>query len=188
MFNRTHRQYLAYPNMAPPLFSQIPVQILNKVKGNDHSLGDSKKRRVTFHENSTDDDTDQDIDVDASDTIESSLNSDNQPESHRHKPPPSLSQNVSDAIIQVDLGPKCTERGTQTDESMLTRPLINDEYDKHRHLTQTHYPDIFKPMYSIPKRKNGSLPPLKLGLIMPKGKKRKVFYPHEEDRNGSYGP
>lgn len=77
---------------------------------------------------------------------------------------------TSDAIVQVD-GPVLVSKSSQTDD---------DLYEQYKNQLQANAIVGYKPMHSFPKQK-GSQPPLRLGLTVPKGKKRKVFYPDEQD-------
>lgn len=84
-----------------------------------------------------------------------------------------------DAIIQTDIietKPLMLSRSTQTIESWLRMDAAYEEYrDK---LKSDSLASNFNPMYSL----NNSKPnaPLKIGLSL-KGRKRKVFYPDEEE-------
>lgn len=81
----------------------------------------------------------------------------------------------SDAILQTDIKVKMVSQETQTDESMLTRPLNDNE--QQRVNSQAYFA-----LYRIPKPRAGGVgggPPLKIGLTL-RGKKRKVFYPRRD--------
>lgn len=84
-----------------------------------------------------------------------------------------------DAIIQTDAKPALVDRGTQTTEPY---PTISQFYDRDQLKSQVESLSLcgYKPMYSTSKRK-GKEPPLKIGLTLPKGKKRKVYYPDYDD-------
>lgn len=86
----------------------------------------------------------------------------------------------SDAIIQTDvIKPSVVSVKTQTIESFMRNPF--GSYNEHINQVKADSLGCYKPMYSIPKAANGQQPPLKIGLVLPRGKKRKVFYPDEQE-------
>lgn len=179
----------------PPLFSQIPVQVLNKVK--HASISDKQvvsKKKVKFYEDqevrskkSREDreneylfvEIERDSNIKTDDeksclsfqdiTVEDV--SDEPTSSYVDKPIiPQIEQ--LDAIIQTE-PIKYFERASQTDESFITRPLSSTDNDMHRLNMQT-----YAPIMPIPRRIPGREPPLRIGLTL-RGKKRNVFYPGE---------
>lgn len=85
------------------------------------------------------------------------------------------SEGKSDAIVQTDPAPCLVSKETQTTDSFVTDSVYH-EFKTH---LQSQSLSSSKPMYSL--SKNKSEPPLKIGLSLPKGRKRKVFYPDDSD-------
>ena len=171
--------------MANHLFSQIPAQVLNKVniyKFRDSDDDGPKKKQVKFSidKNSTrpklindDSSTDVESDVNIEDSSDEPTSSPQQ--AIREQEPP---KQYSDAKVQTEIKYKSVM--TQTDESLTTRPLSDD--DVHRGNMQT-----FSTIRPLPRnRPNSRLPPLRIGLSS-RGKKRKVFYPNEENDSQADG-
>jgi hypothetical protein len=160
--------------MANHLFSQIPPQVLNKV--NICKLSDGSKvtprKKVKFEiTHSRHDDSSTDLENDIVD-----IEDDSNESTSSLVPPPQKSESrkqYSDAVIQTS----AVERrsiATQTDESLITRPLNMSENDMHRQNMQS-----FAPITPIYKNRSGREPPLRIGLTL-RGKKRKVFYPDDD--------
>lgn len=169
--------------MSKQLFSQIPAQILSKANIITYDNYEPRKR-VRFsdvtpraQEIEISDQISDEVDIeDLTEELTNEQSSSSTEQELLSASPPAKKQ-YSDAIVQADFKPKTCDRITQTELSLL---MTDDElYRIHKQAQQF---EIFKPMYSIPKH-NGRLPPLKLGLTLPKGRKRKVYYPDEE--NGS---
>lgn len=86
---------------------------------------------------------------------------------------------TSDAMIQTDSMHKSKTRNVEVQTDISFMPNEMDYHQFKAYLEQqslSHY----KPMYNIPQA-HGNRPPLKIGLTLPKGKKRKVFYPDLEN-------
>lgn len=166
------------------LFSQIPAQVMNKMNiykfPDDEDGPPIKKKKVKFqipgevkfepavaHEDSSTD-VESPINID-DDSNEPTFGSDTRSKKGSTKP----AKEYSDAIIQTETKKTRTVQ-TQTDESMTTRPLDDD--DVHRFNMQT-----FAPIRPLPRNRSGYEPPLKIGMTIPRGRKRKVFYPGEDD-------
>lgn len=179
------------------LFSQIPLQVLNKVHGGITDKGlkkkETPKRRVKFYDeddeikpqvceesDSTDvseifivDDNTNEAISSPQKTISRSIEpatSPNEPTSSRIETP--VVKESLNAIVQTDA--KSTRNiGTQTEEEWLLIMRSMNDPDIHRNNMQS-----YAPIMPIPKRKAGSEPPLRIGLTL-RGKKRRVFYPDE---------
>ena len=147
------------------LFSQIPANVLHRA-----NVGRpvDRRKKIRFYEeiNTTDDETDIDTEGCINEPPTSSDSS-----SGIKKQALLAEKDFSDAIIQVDIKARTVDQQTQTEESLITRPLSDN--DQQRLNSNTYYAT-----YSIPRArtKTGREPPLKIGLTL-RGKKRKVYYP-----------
>lgn len=190
--------------MALPLFSQIPTQVLTRIGKENFK---KEQNLAKFYEDEIIEESDSEIDVEKNKDVvlieppePADKNQDkgtkkvnksdekNQPNKKRVKysdecPTSSSNQFViektfSDASVQTDdLMLLRREAIVQTNETLLNRPI--SDYERHREQNGSHFADAYKPMYSIPKRQGKDVPPLKIGLTL-RGRKRKVFYPGEE--------
>lgn len=170
--------------MASHLFSQIPAQVLNKVNiykfSDENDVAPKKKvkfaekehiKHASIHEESSTD-VDDEINVD-----------DDEPTSSVKATPEKevvIKKQYSDAKVGTDK-PSCRSIETQTDESLITRPLSMTEDDMHRMNMHS-----FSPITPIPRSRAGRQPPLRIGLTL-RGKKRKVFYPNEDEDEDNDG-
>ena len=191
------------------LFSQIPSAVLNKINADEYTRKKRKTVKFyddifeteseLIQENATSEQvTSSKGETDPSESPEKSVifKTDTitscKPQKSALKiteeiksPSSSPLKETSDAILQADLSLKLIGVGTQTDESFFKTiaPLGLCSYCRQCRAQQanslSHEANVFKPMYSIPKRA-GEAPPLKIGLSLPKGKKRKVYYPDED--------
>lgn len=169
--------------MMAHLFSQIPQSVLNKAgcgpaKSRQFQSDEQpRKKRVKFYADneirlapvvekviSSGEDDDDTLSL-PEETIP------NEPTSS-HTEPLNESTEHFDAITQTETK-SVQERGTQTEESLVTRPL-NDN-DIHRLNMQT-----YSPITAIPRYDKNGAPPLRIGLTL-RGKKRKVYYPGDND-------
>lgn len=161
------------------LFSQIPAQVLNKVYNfSDEDTSVAPKKKVRFYEK--DRVYPKVIHEDSSTDAESVINIDDsfdEPTTNFKEAPKKLEVQYRDAIVGTEtVKVECRTIGTQTDESLRTRPLDVTEDDMHRMNMQS-----YAPIRPMPRRRVGCKePPLRIGLTL-RGKKRKVFYPGEED-------
>lgn len=87
-------------------------------------------------------------------------------------------KSTADAIIQADTSPEKKTVACQTDESFLQMPP-QELYEMYKDQIQAVSLQACRPLPLI--KRFGCEPPLKLGLTKPKGKKRRVFYPGEND-------
>lgn len=83
------------------------------------------------------------------------------------------------AIIQTDeqIKPDMVTRGTQTKDSFIKMENLYEEYKTH---LKSETMSNFKPMYQL-NNNDKENPPLKIGLTLPRGVKRKVYYPDLEE-------
>lgn len=141
------------------------------VKKDSKSKKTSKKR--TLNEVTDIDETDDDFDIDVTGEVEEPV-SDCAVEAVD-----SVASTTGPPVKTLSFGTMCKpetrDMATQTYESLLNRPIECEE--SQRIQKQVQFAEMYKPMYSIPKKKGG-LPPLKVGLSLG-GKKRKVYYPDE---------
>lgn len=167
------------------LFSQIPVQVLNKARRGGvpvrEPVEEAPKKKVKFYQDkevrsseveslsTTDEDTtSSDILVD---DVNSSTN-----DASSDRVELLMSKECLNAVTQTEKT-KMREFGTQTEESLITRPLCSTDNDIQRLNMQS-----FSPITPMPRRKGGFEPPLRIGLTL-RGKKRKVFYPDDDEEN-----
>lgn len=183
--------------MASSLFSQIPSHVLRRANVEGRTLRgrepkkpqlitakNSSKRKRIEDENSDSSDTDT-VEIDVQDV------STNEPESVGEALPDSVTESVNesysveikstettdqgnnqecqDAIVQTDFKVQTVSQSTQTDETMMNMQFGDND--------QQRFNQAFFTMYAIPKTRSASGPPLKIGLTL-RGKKRRVFYPH----------
>lgn len=186
--------------MDPPVFSQIPSVVYNTMKSKNKLLPSTTKRikHIKFSDDCEDDSAatlnqdgaPQDIkpgqDPDIVEPVskkndiplksvlktrnEEVVVSDPKPDST------TLKKDTLDAIVQTESDQvKFVNKEVQTDESYLQ---LENHFDQYRSKLHADSIVAFKPMYSLRGSQN---PPLKMGLTLPKGVKRKVFYPDDED-------
>lgn len=190
----------------------MPAEIFKKVKKPPEKLDEPNKRlkfdtkervskiviqkrfsaKPVIHIPDDDSNSSSEVDIDDEDPffenkLDKNETSNNEPSSSSTDLPEATQdkKSVSDAIIQTDIeiGPKTHTVACQTEESLLNRPLTMSDYEHHRNNTNCRFPESFsRPMYAIPRRKGGE-PPLKIGLTLPKGRKRRVIYPHLEEES-----
>lgn len=187
--------------MDAPLFSQIPAVVLKKV-GPEGTLS-RKRKAVKFYD---DDDLEQESEEAISEEVTSSGHATESQESHRssnshksneirtlpiksalkktkkRKASPDKELIVDegvDAITQTNPEPAKISRQSQTDIVFPVNLTTDDSiYDDYTSRLQAQSLEFRPNILPIPKR-DGKQPPLKIGLILPKGKKRVVFYPDE---------
>lgn len=96
-----------------------------------------------------------------------------------HKDSPYHQTKTSDAFVQTETldRPETISRGCQTELSFIHVDALYEEY--RNQLKAQSLTENFKPMYSLSSGLMG--PPLKIGLTLPRGVKRKVFYPDDPD-------
>lgn len=82
---------------------------------------------------------------------------------------------TSDAIVQTDQ-PEYISRSVQTIESFFQMESL---YEQFKSNMKSDSMITFKPMYYL-NSTTDMKPPLKIGLMRPRGTKRKVFYPDDE--------
>jgi len=168
--------------MDQPLFSQIPSIILKKtrprvIKFLDESpsiFGEevsSSRRDLQPSEN---DELYEDQDMTIERPKKSSL------KTNKTKRPEPFDVETADAKIQTDLKPDTIERGTQTDVTCGRASLAEIFHEQYQNQLEAQSLAGYKPMFAIPKCE-GQAPPLKIGLTLPKGKKRKVYYPDDDN-------
>lgn len=90
----------------------------------------------------------------------------------------SPSKETSVAITQTEVIETKSVK-TQTETSFYREPL-KDSHDQYVSELEINSLTSYRPIYSLPLT-CGKQPPLKIGMTLPKGKKRKVFYPDEEN-------
>lgn len=156
--------------MDPPIFSQIPTIVLEKINHELHTnqVCNKKRKRLTWNHEITKGDEENTI-------LETKKVW--QPDKTQAVIEP---KEFQDAIIQVDLSPDVFTRGTQTDETCLKSSSSISYESQYKNQLEMNSLSVYRPLYSFGSR-NGRQPPLKIGLSLPKGKKRKVFYPDEQD-------
>lgn len=87
---------------------------------------------------------------------------------------------TADAIIQTETYIPATKSvETQTETSYSKSPL-KDSREQYVSELEVNSLSSYRPIYSSPLQ-CVEQPPLKIGMTLPKGKKRKVFYPGEEN-------
>lgn len=194
-----------------PLLSQIPSLVLSKLDPSEVKSSRKRKEVKFYEEDIIDlvEGSSEEIET-LSDEVTSSGNGSESQDSHgsptscrsievvaKSKPVKSVLKSTKklktapiidtviedrhDAIVQTDLMPEMISRSTQT---IKVYPFnIPDEeltYDDYKSQLQAQSLEFRSNIYPIPKR-NGKAPPLKIGLTLPKGRKRKVFYPDDEE-------
>lgn len=190
--------------MALPLFSQIPTQVLSKLGKENFK---KEQNLAKFYEEEVIEESDSEVDVEnekkkvEEQVVKASEILDNKPKRIAKDNPsvqtnskrvrytdecPTSSSNqfvvektFSDASVQTD-DPSLFRREAivQTNETLLNRPL--SDYERHKEHNNSRFSDAYKPMYSLPKRQGKEVPPLRIGLTL-RGRKRKVYYPNEEE-------
>lgn len=186
-----------------PVFSQIPALVLNKLGPEERIL--RKRKSVKFYVEDDSDEISEDASGDApSEEVTSSGNESESQESsqrssrvkskqarpvlkktEKRKTEPDKEESIEgrrvnpdiqtdDAITQTDPEPEplMFSKSTQTD---LDYPIDISANESYRSLGPLGFNSS---IYQI-RRKDGRQPPLKIGLTLPKGKKRVVFYPDD---------
>lgn len=84
---------------------------------------------------------------------------------------------TSSVATQTDPPPLVTV-DTQTEPSF--KSPLKDSHEQYKNELEVNTLSSYQPLYSLPLA-CGKQPPLKIGMTLPKGKKRKVFYPDDEN-------
>lgn len=150
--------------MNNPLFSQIPSFVLNRVP--QPTVG---RKKIAKSSDPEDDGSSGNFRKPPIPVIKIRNEDASNPDSTTTK------KETSDAIVQTEQI-KYISRGVQTIESFFQMESL---YEQYKHNMKSDSMITFKPMYYL-NNSSDMKPPLKLGLMRPRGTKRKVFYPDDE--------
>lgn len=174
--------------MQAPLYSQIPIDLLKKVKSHSEN---KRKRSIDLY-----DEYEFSEPQNVCDEVTSSRPS-NKPEEPEIfiepcEPVDPIEPRTREVACQTEKEQEQEPPGSctctcsaKTETVLISQSSQTPEFSvtnsQHRNNLEAETLSVgYKPIYSIPGMR-GLAPPLKIGLTLPKGKKRKVIYPGLEE-------